>query len=85
MVDYILVNNKYRSSVKDVKVILGEERMSQNYLLSMDMIFKKKVRRSAKFRKKLKPWRFRESKVEEEFAEEVKVRKTKVKAVVVLS
>ena len=24
MVDYILVNNKYRSSVKDVKVILGE-------------------------------------------------------------
>ena len=80
MVDYILMNNKYRSSVKDVKVILGEERLSQNYLLSMDMIFKKKVRRKVKFRKKLKPWRFRESKkkkVEEEFAEEVKVRKAK--------
>ena len=59
MVDYILMNNKYRSSVKDVKVILGEERLSQNYLLSMDMIFKKKVRRKVKFRKKLKPWRFR--------------------------
>ena len=25
MIDYILVNNKYRSSVKDVKVIPGEE------------------------------------------------------------
>ena len=62
MVDYILMNNKYRSSVKDVKVILGDKRLSQNYLLSMDMIFKKKVRRKVKFRKKLKPWRFRETK-----------------------
>ena len=25
MIDYILVNNKYRSGVKDVKVIPGEE------------------------------------------------------------
>ena len=25
MIDYILVKNKYRSSVKDVKVISGEE------------------------------------------------------------
>ena len=29
MIDYILVNNKYRSSVKDVKVISGEEIVSQ--------------------------------------------------------
>ena len=32
MIDYILVNNKYRSSVKDVKVIPGEEIVSQHCL-----------------------------------------------------
>ena len=50
MIDYILVNNKYRSSVKDVKVIPGEEIVSQHCLLLMDMVFKKKVRRKVKFR-----------------------------------
>ena len=45
MIYYILVNNKYRSSVKDVKVILGEEIVSRHCLLLMDMVFKKKVRR----------------------------------------
>ena len=70
MIDYILVNNKYRSSAKDVKVIPGEE-MSQHCLLLMDMVFKKKVRRKVKFRKKLKLWRLRESEVKEEFAEGV--------------
>ena len=44
MIDYILVNNKYRSSVKDVKVIPGEEIVSQHCLLLMDMVFRKKVR-----------------------------------------
>ena len=53
MIDYILVNNKYRSSVKDVKVISGEEIVSQLCLLLMDMLFKKKVRSEVKFRKKL--------------------------------
>ena len=71
MIDYILVNNKYRSSVKDVKLIPGEEIVSQHCLLLMDMVFKKKVRRKAKFRKKLKLRRLRESEVKEEFAEEV--------------
>ena len=69
LIDYILVNNKYRSSAKDVKVIPGEEIVSQNCLLLMDMVFKKKVRRKVKFRKKLKLWRLRGSKVKEEFAE----------------
>ena len=54
MIDYILVNNKYRSSVKDMTVIPGEEIVSQHCLLSMDTVFKKKVRRKVKFRKKLK-------------------------------
>ena len=34
-------NNKYRSSVKDVKVIQGKEIVSQHCLLSMDMVLKK--------------------------------------------
>ena len=71
MIDYILVNNKYRSSVKNVKVIPGEEIVSQHCLLLMDIVFKKKVRRKVTFRKKLKLWRLRESEVKEEFAEGV--------------
>ena len=71
MIDYILVNNKYRSSVRDVKVIPGEEIVNQHCLLLMDMVFKEKVRRKVKFRKKLKLWRLRESEVKEEFAEGV--------------
>ena len=60
MIDYILVHNKYRSSVKDVNVIPGDEIRIQHCLLLMDMVFKKKVRRKVKFRKKLKRWRFGE-------------------------
>ena len=36
MMDYILVNKKYRSSAQDVKVIPGEEIVSQRCLLLMD-------------------------------------------------
>ena len=71
MIDFLVVNIKYRSSVKDVKVIPGEEIKSQTCVLSMDIVFKKKVRRKVKFRKKLKLWRLRESEVKEEFAEGV--------------
>ena len=71
MIDYSLVNNRYRSSVKDVKVIPGEETVSQHCLLLTDMVFKKKHRRKVKFRKKLKLWRLRESELKEEFAEGV--------------
>ena len=54
MIDYIPVNNKYRSSVEVVKVIPGEEIASQYCLLLMVMVFKMKARRKVKFRKKLK-------------------------------
>ena len=37
-----------------MKVILVEEIVSYHCLLLMDMVFKKKVRRKVKFRKKLK-------------------------------
>ena len=60
MIDYIPVNNKYRSSVKDVKVITREEIASQPCPLLKDVVFKKKVRRKVKFRKKLKLWWLRE-------------------------
>ena len=71
MTDYILVNNQYRSSVKDVKVIPGEEIVSQHCLLLMDMAFRKNVKRKVKFRKKLKLWRLTESELKEEFADGV--------------
>ena len=61
MTDYNLVNKKNGSSVKDVKVIPGEEIVSQHCLLLIDMVFKKRVKRKVKFRKKLKLWRLRES------------------------
>ena len=53
MIDYILANNKYRNSVKDVKVIPSEEIVSEHCLMLIYM-FKKKVKRKVKFRKKLK-------------------------------
>ena len=45
--------------------------MNQHCLQTMDMVFKKKVRRKVKFRKKFKMCRLRESEVKEEFAEGV--------------
>ena len=57
VIDYILVNNRYRNSVKNVKVISGEETVNQHYLLSMGMVFEKKFQRKVKFIKKLKLWR----------------------------
>ena len=71
VIDYILVNNKCRSSVKDVKMIPGDEVVLFNCLQLMDMVVRKKGRRKVKFRKKLKLWRLRESEVIEEFPEGV--------------
>ena len=53
MIDFIFVN-KYRQCATDVKEIVG-----QNCLLLMDMVFKNKVSRKVKFRKKLKLWNLR--------------------------
>ena len=67
MIDYIIVNNKYKSRVKNVKVTPGEEVVWQHCLLLMDMVLKKKVRKKVKFRKKLKLRRLRESVGKEDF------------------
>ena len=61
MIHYVPVNNKYRSSVRDVKVVPGEEILSQHCALLIDMVFKVKIRRKVKFRKKLKLWLLRKS------------------------
>ena len=42
--------------------------VSQHCVLLMDMVFKRRVRRKVKFRKKLKLWSLRKSEVKEEFA-----------------
>ena len=54
-----------------MKVIPGEETVSQHSVLLIVMVFNKKFRRKVKFRKKLKLWRLRESEVKQEFAEGV--------------
>ena len=54
-----------------MKVIPGEEVVIQHCLVLTDMVLTKKVRRKAKFRKKLKLWSLRESEVKQEFAEGV--------------
>ena len=54
-----------------MKVIPGEETVSQHCVLLIVMVFNKKFRRKVKFRKKLKLWRLRESEVKQEFAEGV--------------
>ena len=54
-----------------MKVIPGEEIESQHCLLLMDIVFKKKVRRKIKLRKKLKLWMLRKLEVKEEFAKGV--------------
>ena len=48
-----------------MKVIPGEQILSQHCPLLVDMVFKKKVRRKVKFKKKLRLWRLRESEVKE--------------------
>ena len=54
-----------------VKAIPGEEIVSRHCRLLIGMVFKNKVRRKVKFRKKLELWRLRESEVKEELAEGV--------------
>ena len=53
MIDYTLMDNKCRSSVKDVKVILAEEKGSQHCILLIDMVLKKKGQEERKTHKEL--------------------------------
>ena len=71
MINYIFVNNRNRSSVKDVKVISGEKIVRKHCLLLIDIVFKKEAWGKIRFRKKLKLWRLRVTQTKEEIAEGV--------------
>ena len=53
VIDYIVVNNRYRGSVKDAKAIGDEEVEGQHCPLAMDVLLSKEVKKK-KFRKKMK-------------------------------
>ena len=54
-----------------MKVTPGEEIVSQHCCQLMGMLFKKKVRKKVKFKKKLKLWWSRESEMKKELAQGV--------------
>ena len=70
-IDYILVRNKDRKLVKDVKVIPGEEVASQHHIVVCDMKMKscKEVRQP--FIPKRKVWKLKERVTEENFVAEI--------------
>ena len=62
-----------KNDTKDVKVILGEECVSQHKLVVMDMRIKRSTKKKAKgMRGRLKTWRLRSATEKEEFKCEVK-------------
>ena len=69
VVDYVLTR---KNDVKDVKVIPGEECVSQHKLVVMDMRIKRSTEKKAKgMRGRLKTWRLRSATEREEFECEV--------------
>ena len=67
VVDYVLARKKDMKDVKDVKVIPGEECVSQHKLVVMDMRIKRSTKMKAKgTRGKLKTWRLRSATEREE-------------------
>ena len=70
--DYVLVRKNDMKDVKDVKVIPGEECVSQHKLVVMNMTIKRSTKKKAKgMRGRLKAWRLRPSTEREEFKYEV--------------
>ena len=60
VVDYVLATKNDMKDVKDVKVIPGEECVSQHKLVVMDMRIKRSTKKMAKgTRGRLKTWRLR--------------------------
>ena len=58
-----------RSRVKDVKVITSKKVASQDYLLVLDVLFSKEIKRKKKSRKYLKLWSLKEPGVKQMFGE----------------
>ena len=70
--DYVLARKNDMKDVKDVKVILGEECVSQHKLVVMDMSIKRSTKKKAKGKRgRLKTWKLRSAAGREEFDCEV--------------
>ena len=68
VVDYVLAR---KNDMKDVKVIPGEECVSQHKLVVMDMRIKRSTKKAKGMRGRLKTWRLRSATEREEFECEV--------------
>ena len=72
VVDYVLTRKNDMKNVKDVKVIPGEECVSQHKLVVMNMRIKRSTKKKARgTRGRLKTWRLRSATEKEEFKCEV--------------
>ena len=62
MVDYIIVRQKDKAKVRNVKVIPNEECVTRHKLLVMDMWFSTRKRRRRKFQPTVRVWKLKEEK-----------------------
>ena len=76
-VDYILMRNRDRQCVRNVKTIPGEECVRQHRLLIADLRFAGTTRRRKTYVPKLKTWKLRDKNLKQEFADKLKVQNTK--------
>ena len=78
-IDYLLLQRCDRRYIKDVKVIAGEECVSQHRLLVGDVIISTAPRKKKRMHiPRLKVWKLREPNVKQEFARLVTERKDEV-------
>jgi len=71
-VDYIIVRQKDKAKVRNVKVIPNEECVPKHKLLVMDMRFSTRKRRRKKFEPRVCVWKLKEEKTCEEYETMVK-------------
>ena len=75
VVDYIMVKQRDRWMVEDVKVIRNEPCLTQHKLMVCKLVLREQMRRKKeKFVSKCKTWKLKEIEVRREFMEKVQVR-----------
>jgi len=78
-IDYLLLRGCDRRHIKNVKVIAGEECVSQHWLLVGDVVISSARRKKKRMHiPRLKVWKLREPNVKQEFARLVTERKDEV-------
>ena len=70
-IDYVLVNKKALSAVKNVKVVPGEECFLQHRLLVVDLAWKQTKTWKGKIKERVKLWRLREDHIRKVIEEEI--------------